>query len=930
MTTRLISTILLIILLSTPVFAQNAILNAFTGKLDFIGVSSTVGLNSSLCAANEILKKNAANDGWACGSDNAGGAGGTTIDVQDSGSAIVSSSTISFNGLLVATNSGGDAQVTIDSIDISSDTNLSAGTNITLTGDTLNVDDAFLINDGDDVTSGGVTFGTNATTINSDGSAVFNEQGAAVDFRIESDNNVNMVLVDGSTDSIHINGTTGVDTLNIHGDVDIIHTATGTDEHALELEVNAAAFGDVKAIDIVYMTGAISAGDDEGVIVVNTDQSAATGGEIYAIQHIATEGSANVYGMFSGALVNPILQESGSFVDHDYCQFTTSGAGEVDCLTASTSTGTDVTLFTADNDYIILGDAALFSELEFLLATVASGAGIAPTIQYSTGGSGFTTFAPVDGTNGMRNNGVIAWDPADIGSWATNTSGNYEIKIIRTRNSLSTVPIEDKIQKAATVEYHWDKDGSLLVKEVMFEGSTDDANQTLLTVTDPTGDQTITLPDKSGEVSLLGQTIDISNASNLSAGTNLTLAGDTLNVDDSFVSNAGDTMTGNLVLDDVNLQITEGADTMTISVPTLTTARAVTFPNLAGEVSLLGFSIDPTELSAADSPADGEVYSYRALGATGEWIAAGGGSGDVTDVGSCTTGACFTDGDNHTLIFEGTTVDTSEVTFSETGEPTEDVTTKFQASVNRDLVLPGIEDAGAITTFAGQDYMDLQNVSQAASTLDINARYIVLRDTNDVTMVAFSVDETISLIPSGVNGLDTGVVEDNTFYAIWVIAKEDGTVDGMFSKQELLQNITFPTDYVYGKRVGWVRNTSGANHSDIHQFGRMVYRDASSKTNSDLTDTTWSNVDWSGHVPPTAFIGYGTLREETGSATIQIRRDGSTSGSAFMATIGTTNESTTVKVPLGDGTFGNAQFWEINATSGEQYDIWVWGWEDNL
>ena len=50
------------------------------------------------------------------------------------------------------------------SIDISTDTNLVAGTNITLSGDTLNVDDAFLINNGDDTTSGTITAGGFTTT----------------------------------------------------------------------------------------------------------------------------------------------------------------------------------------------------------------------------------------------------------------------------------------------------------------------------------------------------------------------------------------------------------------------------------------------------------------------------------------------------------------------------------------------------------------------------------------------------------------------------------------------------------------------------------------------------------------------------------------------------------------------------------------------
>lgn len=49
-------------------------------------------------------------------------------------------------------------------IDISDYTNLIAGTNITLLGDTLNVDDAFLVNDGDDTTTGTITAAGFTTT----------------------------------------------------------------------------------------------------------------------------------------------------------------------------------------------------------------------------------------------------------------------------------------------------------------------------------------------------------------------------------------------------------------------------------------------------------------------------------------------------------------------------------------------------------------------------------------------------------------------------------------------------------------------------------------------------------------------------------------------------------------------------------------------
>ncbi len=55
-----------------------------------------------------------------------------------------------------------------DAIDISDYTNLTAGTNITLSGDTLNVDDAFIINNGSDVMTGTLTSdGLTVTTTNS-------------------------------------------------------------------------------------------------------------------------------------------------------------------------------------------------------------------------------------------------------------------------------------------------------------------------------------------------------------------------------------------------------------------------------------------------------------------------------------------------------------------------------------------------------------------------------------------------------------------------------------------------------------------------------------------------------------------------------------------------------------------------------------------
>ena len=81
----------------------------------------------------------------------------------------------------------------LTTVDISSDTNLVGGTNITLTGDTLNVDDAFLKNDADDETTGTITAGGFTTTGNISAKDIFLREDATADsaptLQLRNDNN---------------------------------------------------------------------------------------------------------------------------------------------------------------------------------------------------------------------------------------------------------------------------------------------------------------------------------------------------------------------------------------------------------------------------------------------------------------------------------------------------------------------------------------------------------------------------------------------------------------------------------------------------------------------------------------------------------------------------------------------------------------------
>ncbi len=285
-----------------------------------------------------------------------------------------------------------------------------------------------------------------------------------------------IVRFDGTTGKIIQDYTSKAPTIDDDGGaifldhIDLLHTASEADDHALEIILNAAGFGDVKALDINYTTGAISAGEDEAVILVNLDESLATGGNVAALEVLSTEGSANVIGLEAGVLVNPILQLSGTFGDMDLAL-----VNATDRLAEFISSGSDIVLFVANGDTVTIGDLAKFEELEFLLDTVASGAGVKPTFEFSTGVGTWGTFTPTDGTNAFRNTGVIAWLDSDIPSWAVGTSSpdHFLIRITRTRVSLSTTPVEDKVQIAVATEFSWDKDGDLNINALTIGGDID-------------------------------------------------------------------------------------------------------------------------------------------------------------------------------------------------------------------------------------------------------------------------------------------------------------------------------------------------------------------------------------------------------------------------------------------------------------------------
>ena len=312
---------------------------------------------------------------------------------------------------------------------------------------------------------GGLIAGTGIITIPSftQGSVLFTGSGGVL-----SQNNSNLFW-DNTNNRLGVGVNSGFDPrigITVSGDVDILHTSTETDDHAFELDINAAGFGDVKAIDIVYVSGNIGAGEDEEAILVNVDESDSGPGDIAALEVLATDvGSAKIFGLEVGINVIPIEQLSGTF--GNMAKAENDGVNALTEFTTSDSGGANnIEIFVGNGDTVLIGNTAKFEEIEFIFETF-SNPSVKPTFEFSTGGTGFSPFTPADGTNGMRNNGVVLWLDSDIPSWATNTGDNYEIRITRTKGgNLATTPKEDLIQIGTATEYVWDKDGDVNINSL--------------------------------------------------------------------------------------------------------------------------------------------------------------------------------------------------------------------------------------------------------------------------------------------------------------------------------------------------------------------------------------------------------------------------------------------------------------------------------
>ncbi len=253
-------------------------------------------------------------------------------------------------------------------------------------------------------------------------------------------------------------------------------TAVASGDHAVDINVDTNSLDDIEAIDISYTMADHAADDFENIIEITVLGTGSTGGTLHGLEMSHLGGTFDrIYLVGALAGVGPIHQLSGTFANLDGGQVETAGPAYSNQLAAFNATGTDVAIFVADNDAILIGGTAAFDEIEVLLAVAAANPGIKPVFRYSDGGGDPTiwaTFSPSDGTDGFRSSGDIAFEAVDLAGWqsqAINGVNKFWIRIERTANASVSVT-EDLFQIAADTEYFWNEFGDGQMRDLQLLG----------------------------------------------------------------------------------------------------------------------------------------------------------------------------------------------------------------------------------------------------------------------------------------------------------------------------------------------------------------------------------------------------------------------------------------------------------------------------
>jgi len=265
--------------------------------------------------------------------------------------------------------------------------------------------------------------------------------------------------------------------------VDVTADVGADDLSAVCVEVDVNGYSASEAIRVRYATGDLQPGDHAALLKMSMDEVLAVNSD--ATTHIdfiellttdtenATKHAIHIGQGFDSALI----VSSGTEEDPDH-GYTVVPDVATNRVTGAPGAGTafleasasDVLIFNADNDYILIGSDATF---EAIAAILVSGANVdvQEDYYYSTGAGTWAPLIVSDTVNGFRQSGTITFNApagwaltnATVPAGAAITNAFY-VKIVRTRNNVGAPPVEDYFKtftSSSTTDFEIRGDGTI-------------------------------------------------------------------------------------------------------------------------------------------------------------------------------------------------------------------------------------------------------------------------------------------------------------------------------------------------------------------------------------------------------------------------------------------------------------------------------------
>lgn len=264
-------------------------------------------------------------------------------------------------------------------------------------------------------------------------------------------------------------------TAAVKGLTNYVRVADSAGEVANSAFYQANGNGDFVGNRTIYVTDGVTGADSPIIQDYIVDTANATGTASMPVIRVIKSGTGDieVAGLAAAPGVIPVVQafSLAGFKFADIAlKYDDSLAAFTDITTQAASAGTNVDLFDEDNDILYIGDDFPFGLVELNLAVNAD-TSIVPTFEYWNG-SAWTSFSPSDASSGLTTSGEIAWAVPTLTGWVTTAvDGNtkYWIRIVRTEDTITTLPTESTIRQVGFVEYRWGEDGIINIKELEAE-----------------------------------------------------------------------------------------------------------------------------------------------------------------------------------------------------------------------------------------------------------------------------------------------------------------------------------------------------------------------------------------------------------------------------------------------------------------------------